>query len=160
MDKQELYVLETVGKNYAIKKKKMATISNCLSISNADIYNDVKNFKKKYTDIPKENANFRKKTTYKKLLFAKNENDLFKIMRTHSKKNNCSVCMHGEYETTNSMVVILDDKPIVYFTGCPNPCESQYIKYVFGNNLIYPIVDEKNQEDCRFWKDKTYKINL
>lgn len=160
MDKQELYILETVGKNYAIKRRKIATISNCLSISNADTYSDVKNFKKKYTDIPKENANFRKKTTYKKLLFAKNENDLFKIMRTHSKKNGCSVCMHGEYESTNSMVVILEDKPIIYFTGCPNPCESEYIKYVFGNDLIYPIVYEKNQDDCRFWKEKRYKTNL
>ncbi len=156
MDKHTLYILETVGKNYAVKEKKTASISNCLSISNADIYSDVKNFKKKYTDIPKKNANIRKKITYKQLIYSKNEEDLFKIMRTHSKKDNCSICMHGEYESTNSMVVILKDKPIIYFTGCPNPCKSNYIKYIFGEDLIYPIVSEENQDNCDFWKGKRY----
>lgn len=156
MDRNELYILETVGKNYAIKREKSATISNCLSISNADIYNDVKNFKKKYTDSPKKNANVRKRTTYRKLLLAKDEEDLFKIMRTHSKKDACSICMHGEYESTNSMVVILKDKPEIHFTGCPNPCQSEYIKYIFGNELVYPIVNEENQDSCDFWKSKRY----
>lgn len=157
MDKNELYILETVGKNYAVKAKKAATISNCLSISNANIYNDVKNFKKKYTDIPKRNANIRKNITYKKLLLAKNENDLFKIMRTHSKRNGCSICMHGEYESSNSMVVILKDTPIIYFTGCPNPCHSKYIQYTFNEKLVYPIMNEENQNNCDFWKSKRYE---
>ncbi len=160
MDKNELYILETVGKNYAIKKKKIATISNCLSISNSDIYNDVKNFKRKYADTPKKSANIRKRTTYKKLLFAKNEEHLFKIMRTHSKNEGCSICMHGKYESTNSMVVILKDKPIVYFTGCANPCQSKYIKYVFGEDLIYPIVDEMDQNNCDFWVNQRYKKQI
>lgn len=160
MDKDELYILETVGKNYAVKKKKTATISNCLSISNADIYNDVKNFKKKYDDIPEKGANIRKRVTYRKLLLAKDEEDLFKIMRTHSKKDGCSICMHGKYESTNSMVVILKEKPIIYFTGCPNPCQSKYIKYVFGEDLVYPIVDEKNQHNCDFWSNNRYKNHV
>lgn len=156
MDRDELYILETVGKNYAVKKKKTATISNCLSISSADIYNDVKNFKKKYSNIPKKNANIRKKTTYRKLIYAKSEEDLFKILRIHSKNNGCSICMHGEYESTNSMVVILKDKPIIYFTGCPNPCYSKYIKYIFNEDLVYPIMNEENQDNCDFWKSKRY----
>lgn len=156
MDRTELYILETVGKNYAVKRKKTATISNCLSISNADIYNDVKNFKKKYSDIPKKNANIRRKTTYKKLVFAQTEEDLFEILKTHSKKDGCSICMHGEYESTNSMVVILKDKPIIYFTGCPNPCSSEYIKYTFNEYLVYPIMNEKKQDNCDFWKSKRY----
>ena len=156
MDKHELYILETVGKNYAVKRKKAASISNCLTISNADIYNDVKNFKKKYTDIPKKNANIRKKITYKKLLYSKNEEDLFNIMKTHSKKDGCSICMHGEYESTNSMIVLLKDKPVIYFTGCPNPCQSKYIKYIFNENLVYPIMNEESQDNCDFWKSKRY----
>lgn len=156
MDRDELYVLETVGKNYAVKRKKTATISNCLSISNADIYNDVKNFKKKYSDMPKKKANIRKKITYRKLIYAKNEENLFEIMRTHSKKEGCSICMHGEYESTNSMVIILKDKPVIYFTGCPNPCNSKYIKYTFNDTLVHPIVDEENQDNYEFWKSKRY----
>lgn len=156
MDRTELYILETVGKNYAVKRKRTATISNCLSISKADIYNDVKSFKKKYSDIPKKNANIRKKTTYKKLVYAKTEQDLFKILRIHSEKEGCSICMHGEYESTNSMVVILKDKPEIYFTGCPNPCRSEYIKYIFNEDLVYPIMNEKNQDNCDFWKSKRY----
>lgn len=160
MDRNELYILETVGKNYATKRKRVATISNCLSISNADNYNDVKNFKKKYSDIPKKNANIRRTTTYKKLIFAQNKEDLFKILKTHSKKAGCSICMHGEYESTNSMVVILKDNPEVYFTGCPNPCVSEYKEYIFGEELINPIMDEKNQDNFEFWKSKRYPNKL
>lgn len=156
MDKNELYILETVGKNYAIKKEKMATISNCLSITNADIYSDVKNFKRKYSNVSNKGAEVRQKTTYKKLKHAKNENDLFEVMKIHSKKDNCSICMHGECETTNSMIVILEERPIIYFNGCPNPCKSEYIKYVFGDDLVYPIMDEENQDNCDFWKSKRY----
>ena len=158
MDRNELYVLETVGKKYAVKSKKIATISNCLSIKNAEMYNDVKNFKKKYTDKPHKGGNHRMKTTYKKLLFAKNEEDFFKIMRTHSNNDeeDYSVCMHGEYETANSMVVILKEKPEIYFTGCSNPCKSEYIKYIFGEKIVYPMVDENNQDNCEFWKTKRY----
>lgn len=145
-----------VGKNYAVKRKRMATISNCLSISNADIYSDVKNFKEKYSDIPKKHAVIRKKTTYRKLMCAKTEEDLFEILRIHSHRDRCSICMHGEYESTNSMVVILKDKPVIYFTGCPNPCNSKYIKYLFGDILVYPIMDEKNQDNYAFWESKRY----
>lgn len=156
MDRNELYILETVGKKYAVKNKKMATISNCLSISNADIYNDVKNFKQKYTENRKGNGSIRKKITYRNLLFAKNEDNLFKIMRTHCRKKGCSICMHGEYETANSMVVILKERPEIYFTGCPNPCESEYKKYVFGEKITYPIMNEENQNNYLFWKSKRY----
>lgn len=157
MDREELYVLETVGKNYAIKRKKKASISNCLSISNADIYSDVKDFKHKYTDKYKKGANKRKRGTYKRLIFARNKDDMINIMCTHLKKDHDSICMHGEYETTNSMVVVLKEKPVIYFTGCPNPCKSKYIEYVFGDELIFPIVDEKNQDNCIYWKNIRYK---
>lgn len=158
MDRNELYILETVGKNYAVKSKKMASISNCLTIRNADRYNDVKNFRKKYTDKSHKSGKYRRKATYKKLIFATNKEDFFKIMRFHfknSKKD--SICMHGEYETANSMVVILKERPEIYFTGCPNPCKSEYKKYIFGEQIEYPIVDEENQENCEYWKNKRYK---
>lgn len=159
MDRNELYVLETVGKKYAIKNKKMASISNCLSIKKADQYNDVKNFKKKYTDRPHKSGNNRRKATYKKLIFAQNKDDFFKIMRLHSKKNkDYNICMHGEYETANSMVVLLKEKPEIYFTGCPNPCQAEYKKYIFGEELQYPIVSEENQNNCKYWKEKRYEI--
>ena len=65
--------------------------------------------------------------------------------------------MHGEYETANSIVVILSEKPEIYFTGCPNPCKSEYKKYVFGEKIIYPIVNEENQDNCEFWKSKRFE---
>lgn len=158
MDRRELYILETVGKKYAVKNKSVASISNCLSIRNADIYNDVKNFKKKYKDRPHKSGEYRRKLTYRKLIFANKKEDFFRIMRSHSKnKKNDSICMHGEYETANSMVVVLKEKPEIYFTGCPNPCKSEYIKYIFGEKIVYPIVDEVNQDNCDFWKSKRYK---
>lgn len=154
MDRKEIYILETVGKKYALKKKKMATISNCLSINNADTYNDVKNFKKKYQKDKKRSGIKRRKITYNKLRFAKDQNDIISILRSHNKNSKYNICMHGEYETTNSMVVILNDKIEVYFTGCSNPCRSKYLKYIFSDELIYPINNEENQSNHDFWKSK------
>lgn len=48
------------------------------------------------------------------------------------------------------MVVILKEKPEVYFTGGPNPCKLEYKKYIFGEQIEYPIVDEENQENCEY----------
>ena len=78
-------------------------------------------------------------------------------MRTHYKNSGKdSICMHGEYETTNSMIVVLKEKPEIYFTGCPTPCKSEYIKYIFGEELVLPIQNEQNQNNCEFWKSKRY----
>ena len=155
MDRYELYIVETVGKNYAVKQRKMASISNCVSITKADRYNIFKNFKKKYFDKSKKSAIYRQKQTYKKLKNSNNAEDFCDILKTHSSKGGSfNICMHGECQTTNSMVVVLHNKPEIYFTGCPNPCKSQFIKYVFGEKLIYPIVTEENKNDCTFWKSK------
>ncbi len=157
MDRNELFVLETIGKKYAVKSKKMYNISNCLSIKKADAYNDVKNFKKKYESKSWDSGEYRSKMSFIKLLFAKNKDDFLKILCSHSKiGNKYSICMHGECETTNSMIVILKNRPEIYFTGCPNPCKSEYKKYVFGDPIIYPIVDEQHQNNCEFWKSKRY----
>lgn len=152
MDKDEIYVMEAVGKNYAISKKQCASISNCLTITNADEYSDVKNFKKKYYDIVKRNSEIRQKTTFKNVLKAETKEDYFDILRIHATMPKRSICQHGEYESTNSMVVVLEDKPVVYFTGCANPCCHEYLKYTFNEELIYPINTEENQDDCEFWK--------
>ena len=58
---------DTMEKNYAVKNKKMANISNCLQIKNADLYNDTRNFKKKYTDKPHISGERRLKLAHKKL---------------------------------------------------------------------------------------------
>ena len=159
MDRNELYVLETVGKSYALRKENIATISNCLSIRKADEYNDVKNFKGKYQENKGASGIKRRKITYKKLKKVKEVDDVFPILMCHHSNKKFSICMHGEYETTNSMVVVLKDNIEVYFTGSPNPCESRYLKYIFGDTLIKPINNEENQNNYDYWKDKRYNKN-
>ena len=128
-----------------------------MTITKADYSSDSKNFKNQFTDKIDKGGVKRRKTVNRKLFFAKTEKDYFNILRTHSRgRGNDSVCMHGEYETTNSMVVVLADKPIIYFTGCPNPCTANFKKYIFGEEIVKPIVDEENQDDCNFWKEKRY----
>lgn len=156
MDREEIYVLETYQKNYAYKKYDLAAISNCLSISNADFSSNVKNFKKKFTDIVRKPAQMRRRFALRRLRSACRINDIFNILRSHSSKEKQSICMHGEFESTNSMVVVLKETPVIYFTACPNPCKAEYLRYVFGEPPAYPINTEAHPDNCEFWKSKRY----
>lgn len=167
MDAKELYVLETKDKHWAVQKKEKANISNCLSIKKADKFSDVSNFKSTY--IRKKSikswirTNTRKYLTGKDLNKVVNEKDIFRIMRGHckfikpfKKGTSESPCMHSgeknEYQTTASMIVVLKEKPVIWFTACSLPCISIYKPYVFGEKRMEPIYEGDQIEDCAYWE--------
>ena len=139
MDRKDIYILETSGKKYNEKKLVKASISNCLTINNKNIKEDV--LYRCFSGSRKRN-----KIVNDYLKMGISVTDTFKILRKHNgnKYFKCgsvsSPCMHaggivGDH-TTSSMVVELTDKDInVYFTGTSLPCISLFKYYKFGDNL-------------------------
>lgn len=166
MDRKELYVLETKDRHWAVEKKESAHISNYLSIQQADQFSDVSNFKSTYIKNKNIKSWIRTRTrrylTGKDLNKVKKESDIFKIMRRHrkftrplKKGTSESPCMHsgkkGNYKTTASMVVILKEKPVIWFTASSNPCISVFKPYVFGQKRMAPICEEAEEQNLEYW---------
>ena len=144
MDRQEIYVLETAGKNWAYKKYDHASISNRLTLGDdCDAYSGERcDFRKKYSDFLFSTfsaaSGRRKKTCCHKIdsIF-----DAFSALRQHSiddpmcRGSVSSVCMHaGDMfadQTTASMVVELADDIKIYVTGSSRPCVSVFKPHGF-----------------------------
>ena len=144
MDRREIYVLETCGKNWAYKQYDRASISNRLTLgTDADACSEGEtDFRKKHSDLlfttfsgsaKRRNATcvHRFDTVY----------DAFDALRGHSVKNPMcrasvsSVCMHAGSpvadQTTSSMVVELTDTIRIFVTGSSRPCLSVFKPYGF-----------------------------
>lgn len=159
MDRNDVYILETSGKKYNEKKLVKGAISNCLTIDNNNIKEDI--LYRTFSGSRKRN---RIVNDYLKMGI--NVTDAFKILRKHNgnKYFECgsvsSPCMHaggivGDH-TTSSMVVELTDKDInVYFTGTSLPCISVFKYYKFGDNL-------ENEINLDYWinQEKIKRILL
>ena len=147
-DAAEAFVLETAGKKWVAKYvKKVASISNCLTIENDFDFNSPGlkkgvNFKKDFSDTIYTHfarGNERRKCSYD-LLSAKNGKikslDMMNFLRDHNsagpfipgEKPMEGLCFHAggliSAQTTGSMVAVLKKKrqPLVYFTGTSAPC--------------------------------------
>lgn len=147
MDYKELYILETSGKNYNLKKEDKANISNKLSsYKNIDSKGKIKE-NKIITYFSKSSK--REEIVKGRLDEINGVLDIFSILRTHStwdKKiyrlgSTSSPCMHaGNYigdHTTSSLVVELsEDDMKIYFTGTSTPCMSLFKPYKFGDKVL------------------------
>ena len=154
MDFNEIYILETAGKQWAYKKTDCGAISNRLSMgSDADVYSEgACDFAKKHTEIVYSTfskASKRRELTVGKLPSANNVADFFEILRQHEHNKNPfsrgsvgSPCMHygglvGDH-TTQSMVVELgENKDIkIWLTGTSVPCVSIFKPFAFGQDCV------------------------
>ena len=163
MDRQEIYVLETAGKDWAYKKYDHASISNRLTLGDdCDAYSGERcNFKKEHSDFLFSTfsaaAGRRKRICCHKLdsVF-----DAFAALRQHTvddpmcRGTVSSVCMHaGDLfadQTTSSMVVELTDDINIYVTGCSRPCISVFKPYGFEAG---GIINEEGAENAdAYWK--------
>ena len=163
MDRQEIYVLETVGKNWAYKKYDHASISNRLTLGDdCDAYSGERcDFKKKYSDFLFSTfsaaSGRRQKTCCHKL---DSVYDAFEALRQHSvddpmcRGSVSSVCMHAGNmfadQTTASMVVELTDDIKIYVTGSSRPCISVFKPYGFEAGGI--INAENADNAAEYWK--------
>jgi len=171
MDKNQLFILETKDKHWALKEKKVGSISNALTINNADKCSDTKHFKATYIADNKiiNNAKMRKYLISKDLNKVKSEEDIFQIMQRHApftnpltKGTDYSPCMHAgancNFQTTSSMVVVYGKTETIWITGRSLPCLSIYKPYIFGHTPQEPIYHKDNQSVNSYWLTQE-KIN-
>lgn len=169
MDRSEIYILETAGKDWVYKKVNQAAISNRLSIgTDGDVYSgEACDFAKIHTDTLY--TNFSKSAQRQAMCQAGIEKaqsiaDMFATMRQHANEKDpmCkasvgSPCMHygglvGDH-TTQSMAVELkvDGQILVWVTGSSLPCISLYKPFLFGNRCAAPIYRAKDEKAKDYW---------
>lgn len=176
MDRNEIYVLETCGKNWTFKKQNRASISNCISIEDdGDGYSsEVINFKRTYTDEETTKlfgGDRRFQCTQNCIKDACSVSDFFAALRTHadgfelSSRDGSgeSVCMHGGEktgsQTTSSMVVELADEITVWLTGGALPCISLYKPLILAGDFAEKHCEYEALTDQSFWTKHNAFIN-
>ncbi len=170
MDKEELFVLDTFGKQWAYKQLPKSSISNCLNLGgDADAYSGAScDFKLKHQDplfTHFSGAEKRRASTQAQLSAKPDALGLMQSLRQHNSKvknpfaqgSVASVCMHagglvGDH-TTQSMVVSLNstDAPVVWLTGGSTPCVSLFKPYLFGNKPCPPVFAANDKQAEDYW---------
>lgn len=168
MDRRELFVLETAGRNWVYKQYPKASISNRLTIGReGDAYSggEAVDFKKKYSDLLFtffSGSRSRWEQTCEALGQANSVEALMGTLRRHDRKvknplcqgSVSSTCMHaggliGDH-TTASMVVELDEEIKIWLTGSSTPCISLFKPWKFGEPVGLPVMaagEEKPEAD-------------
>ena len=169
MDRQDLFVLETAGKQWVYKKYDAASISNGLSIgADGDAYSGGKafDFRKRFTDpvyTTFSGSGHRRQQTCAFLPKISSPAECMEALRQHDSdvKNPCaqgsvsSACMHygamvGDH-TTASMVVSLEgSRMVVWSTGCSTPCVSLFKPWLFGTEAVLPIGEGRAEKS--YWR--------
>ena len=169
MDKSEIYILETSGKEWVFKKTNQAAISNRLSIGkDGDVYSEGScDFAKKH--LEPVYSHFSQSRQRKAMCQAAVENavsldDMFKAMRQHADDENLlckssvgSPCMHygglvGDHTTQSMAVELFADGQIkVWTTGQSLPCISIYKPFLFGNECVAPIFEAGDDAAMEYW---------
>ena len=163
MDRKEIYVLETEGKNWAYKKSTRASISNRLSLGDeADAYSEGRcDFKKVHSDLLFSTFSYAAKRRSMTCTHRLDSvQDAFALLRQHSvpdpmsRGSVSSVCMHaGDLfadQTTASMVMELkEDDMRIFVTGSSRPCLSVFKPYRFeAGGIIFP---EGQEGETKYW---------
>ena len=169
MDRKELYVLETAGKQWVYKKMNQAAISNRLSMGDeGDAYSHGKcDFAKKHLEPVYSyfaQSKQRKSICQGAVESAKCLEDMFCAMRKHAdeeaplcKASVGSPCMHyggmvGDHTTQSMAVELLENGQIVlWVTGQSMPCVSIFKPFLFGNTCVAPIFAEGAEEAKEYW---------
>jgi len=171
-DKEEAYILETAGKDWAVKKlEKNGNISNKLSIEKDydKASKDFRNgFRKEFSDFFYTYGSKAKirETTGRQLMSELDMVDapgVMSILKHHRIENIFnrgdvgSICMHKNFvgdHTTGSMICNLkNNNPTIWITGSSTPCLAIYKPYIFGCNFY--ATDDK-QESLAYWLKREY----
>ena len=169
MDRTELYILETAGKEWVFKKCDQVAISNRLSIgTDGDVYSEGScDFAKKH--LEPVYSYFSQSKQRKAMCQAAVENaecleDFFQAMRQHADEEEpmCrasvgSPCMHyggrvGDHTTQSMAVELLPDGQIkIWTTGQSLPCISIYKPFLFGNKCVSPVYEAGDDRAVNYW---------
>lgn len=180
MDREALYVLETAGKKWAWKKSEAANISNRLSIgSEADAVSDpaIRDFCRQFTEPVYTTFSGSKNRSAQMrscLATANTPEGCMAALRSHDKdvKNPfargsvSSACMHfggmvGDHSTSSMVVVLEQDRILVWATGSSLPCVSLFKPWVFGTEPTLPIVPVGGTSAKAYWlQAELFRRNL
>lgn len=169
MDRTEIYILETAGKEWVFKKTDQAAISNRLSIgTDGDVYSEGScDFAKKH--LEPVYSHFSQSKQRKAMCQTAVENaeglaDILKAMRQHADEENplCKVsvgspCMHygglvGDHTTQSMAVELFEDGQIkIWTTGQSLPCVSIYKPFLFGNECYAPFYEAGDEAALNYW---------
>ena len=175
MDRKSLYVLETVGKQWAYKKLEKAAISNCISLGDdADAYSgervDFHSFAHPEQE-PMFGGRERRALSQAALANGGDIATIFKALRNHregftlpvTEKCSCNVCLHagpseGSQSTASLAADLQEKQTIVYVTGGALPCLSLYKPYVLDEYSAsleaYSLFDQAAWETHDRWVAK------
>lgn len=179
MDRNEIQVLETSGKNWVSKHFEAASISNRLSIGpEGDVYSGSNcDFKKQHLEpvySTFSGSAHRKQQTEECLDSLDSVDAGMAALSQHREtvKNPfaegsvSSVCMHfgglvGDH-TTASMVVSLEkDRTVVWNTGSSCPCVSLFKPWIFGSEPVLPVVKAGDGAGEQYWLEaERFRRNL
>ena len=180
MDRQDLFVLETAGKQWVYKKFNATSISNRLSIGDdGDGYSAGTpiDFCKRFTEpvyTTFSGSARRKQQSCNCLPQLQTLANCMDALRVHDRnvKNpfTCgsvsSVCMHyggmvGDHTTASMVVSLEENRTIVWSTGCSTPCVSLFKPWLFGADMVLPIVACGDPAGEAYWKKaEAFRRNL
>ena len=172
LDRKELLVLETAGKEWVWKRYDRANISNRLSIgADGDGYSAGQplDFRKRYTEpvfTAFSGSGRRSRQLRQCLADALTPLEAMAALRCHdhgvenpfARGSVSSACMHyggmvGDH-TTQSMVVSLGGKgSIVWSTGCSVPCVSLFKPWYFGSEPVLPVTAPGDPAGRAYWME-------
>ena len=172
MDRRELYILETAGKNWAWKKMARGSISNRLTLgADCDAYSgEPCNFAKKYTEpvySTFSGAKRRREQTASCLAGAESAADMMAALRQHDKGvehpfaqgSVSSPCMHfgglvGDHSTGSMVVELQKERTLVWLTGSSAPCVSLYKPWLFGSSKTPPVYAAGDIKAELYWREQ------
>ncbi len=169
MDRKNIFVLETAGREWVYKQMERASISNRLTIGmDGDKYSDGKVLDFKKTHLEPLYSHFsgsvdRLEQTGECLANVQGVTDLMNALRKHrfdvnnplSQGSVASPCMHagglvGDH-TTASMIVELGAQPLVWLTGSSTPCISLFKPWLFGSAPSIPVFAAGDRNAENYW---------
>lgn len=168
LDRREIWLLETAGKQWVCRKVSAGSISNRLSIgAEGDEYSAAApfDFARRFREpLYSHFSGSKQRLAQTAPLAAKAESaaDMMAALRTHragadplTKGDVASVCMHagglvGDH-TTSSMVVELGEDITVWLTGSSTPCLSLFVPWEFGAEPEAPVFPAGRAVEAAGW---------
>ena len=170
MDRQDLFVLETAGKQWVYKGYDQASISNRLSIgADGDGYAGGKafDFCKRFTEpVYTTFSGSARRRQQSGCCLPKIDSlvGCMDALRVHDKgvKNPfakgsvSSVCMHyggmvGDHSTASMVVSLEENRTVIWTTGCSTPCVSLFKPWLWGTETVLPVVNAGDQQAKSYW---------
>lgn len=170
MDRNELYVLESCGREWVRKKTDRACISNRLTI-----HSDGEKYSGKACDFAAAHTEpvftffsgsaDRIALTGKALETAESAADCMAALRQHkdgvsnpfAKGTVASPCMHfgglvGDHSTASMVTQLLPDRTVVWATGSSLPCVSLFKPWLFGTKPAAAVFSPEDPAGEEYWR--------